>query len=132
MPLFLNDDTDAQERIIKHLILPYTIGDFQLSYLHEHAGGCLPAFHKKDPIDGKIRPINNFSRWRRGASHLINASVKKEADVYFTEQFPNFIQTAGSVDGASVCAKPVSMMHDLPVDDDDPTIICQIDFANAF
>jgi hypothetical protein len=24
------------------------------------------------------------------------------------------------------------MIHDLPVDDVDPTIICQIDFANAF
>ena len=24
------------------------------------------------------------------------------------------------------------MIHDLPVDDEDPTIICQIDFANAF
>jgi hypothetical protein len=59
-------------------------------------------------------------------------SVKKEADVYFTEQFPDFIQTAGSVDVASVCAKLVIMMNDLPVDDEDPTIICQIDFANAF
>ena len=37
LPLFLNDDTDAQERIIKHLILPYAIGDFHPSYLHEHA-----------------------------------------------------------------------------------------------
>ncbi len=24
------------------------------------------------------------------------------------------------------------MIHDLPVDDEDPTIICQIDFANEF
>ena len=76
-------------------------------------------------------PINNSSRWRRGAAHLINTSVKKEAAVHFTEQFPNFIQTAGSVDGVSVCAKLVSMIHDLPVDDEDPTIICQIDFVNA-
>ena len=91
LPLFLNDDTDAQERIIKHLILPYTIGDFHPSYLHEHAGGCLSGFHKKDQLDGKILPINNSSRWCRGAAHLINTSVKKEAAVYFTEQFPNFI-----------------------------------------
>ncbi len=52
--------------------------------------------------------------------------------MYFAEQIPNFIQTAGSVDGASVCAKLVSMIHDLPVDVEDPTIICQIDFSNAF
>ncbi len=62
LPLFINDDTDAQERIIKHLILPYAIGDFHPSYLHEHAGGRLSAFNKKDPLEGKIRPINNTSR----------------------------------------------------------------------
>jgi hypothetical protein len=33
---------------------------------------------------------------------------------------------------ASVCAKLVSMIHDLPLVSEDPTIICQIDFANAF
>ena len=126
LPLFLNDDTDAQERIIKHLILSYAIGDLHLSYLHDHACGCLSAFHKKDPLDGKICPINNSSQWHR------DSSVKKEADVYFTEQFPNFIQTTGSVDCASVCAKIVSMMYYLTVIDEDQTIICQIDFANAF
>jgi hypothetical protein len=29
-------------------------------------------------------------------------------------------------------AKLVSMIHDLPLVSEDPTIICQIDFANAF
>ncbi len=52
--------------------------------------------------------------------------------MYFTEQFPNFIQTASSAYCVSVCAKLFSMIHDLPVDYEDPTIICQIDFANAF
>jgi hypothetical protein len=49
------------------------------------------------------------------------------------------IQTATAVDGASVCAKFVSMVHDLPQDITDLAIICQTvrhksrsDFANAF
>ncbi len=58
-PLFLNDDTEAQERIIKYLLLPYAKGDFHPSYLHEHAGERLSAFLKSDLF--KIRPINNSS-----------------------------------------------------------------------
>jgi hypothetical protein len=58
------------------------------------------------------------------AVHLINAFIKKDANNYFTETFPNLIQTAGSVDGASVqCAKLVSMIHDLPLVSEDLTII---------
>ena len=70
--------------------------------LHERAGGRLSAFFKKDLV--KIRPINNPSRWRRCAAHLINAHVKLDACAYFTETIPNFIQNAGSIDGAIVCS----------------------------
>jgi hypothetical protein len=90
---FLNDDAEAQQRIIKHLIAPYAKGDFHQEYLHEHAGGRLSAFLKKDLI--KIRPTNNSSLWHRAAAHLINAFIKKDANKYFTEIFPYFIQTAG-------------------------------------
>ena len=120
----------AQQRIIKHLIVPYAKGDFHQEYLHEHACGRLPAFFKKDLI--KIRPINNSSLWRRAPAHLINTFIKNDANKYFTETFTNFIQTAGSVDGATVCAKLVNMIHDLPLGSEDPNIICQIDFANVF
>jgi hypothetical protein len=129
--LFLDDDVEAQQRIIKHLLVPYAKGDFHQDYLHEHAGGRLSAFFKKKDLI-KIRPINNTSLWRRAAAHLINAHIKMDATQFFTESIPNFIQTAGSIDGASVCAKLVSMIHDMPVVSEDPTIICQIDFANAF
>jgi hypothetical protein len=121
----LNDDAEAQQRIITHLLVPYAKGDFHQEYLHEHAGGRLSAFLKKDLI--KILHIKNSS-----LAHLINAFIKKVANTYFTETFPIFIQTTGSVDGASVCAKLVSMIHDLPLVSEDPTIICRIDFANAF
>ena len=127
---FLNDDAEAQQRIIKHLIAPYAEGDFHQEYLHEHAGGRLSAFFKKDLI--KIRPINNSSLWRRAPAHLINTFIKNDANKYFTETFTNFIQTAGSVDGATVCAKLVNMIHDLPLGSEDPNIICQIDFVNVF
>jgi hypothetical protein len=32
---FLNDDAEAQQRIIKHLIAPYAKGDFHQEYLHK-------------------------------------------------------------------------------------------------
>ena len=80
--------------IIKHLLVPYAIGDFHQDYLHEHAGGRLSVFLQKDLI--KIRPLNNTSLWRRGAAHLINAFIKKDSNKCFTETFPNFIQTAGA------------------------------------
>jgi hypothetical protein len=78
-----------------------------------------------------LTPINNTSIWRR-ASHLINAFIKKDANKYFTESHPNFIQNTAAVDVASLCEKLVIMVHDLPQDIADPAIICQIDFANAF
>ena len=102
-------------------------GDFHQKYLPEHADGRLSTFLKKDLI--KIRPINNSSLWRRAAAHLANAFIKKDANKYFTETFPNFIQTAGSIDGASVCAKLVSMIHDLPLVSEDPTIIVTVRIA---
>ena len=46
--------------------------------------------------------------------------------------FPNLIQTAGAVDGASTCAKVVNMIHDQPQDEVSPFIISQVDFENAF
>ena len=55
--------------------------------------------------------------------------MKKDAN---TETFPNFIQTAVAIDGASVCAKLASMIHDMPQVQSDPHIVCQIDFAHSF
>jgi hypothetical protein len=59
----------------------------------------LSVFLKKDLIkirpNGnliKIRPINNTSVWRRGAAHLINASIKKDANKYFTQTYPNLFK----------------------------------------
>ena len=128
--LFMNDDEDAQQRIITHLMLPYATGDFHPDYLHEHAGGRLSAFLKPDGV--RVRPINNASVWRRGTATLICQYVRKDASDYLTGSCPNFIQTAGSRDGASICAKLVSLIHDLPQEPDDPRVICQIDFENAF
>jgi hypothetical protein len=43
-PFFLNDDAEAQYRIIKHLLVTYAKCDFHQDYLHEHTVGpvCLP------------------------------------------------------------------------------------------
>ena len=94
-PLFLSHDdgTDAQERIIKHLLLPRLrqrrFPSDDPSYLHEYAGGRLSAFLKSDLL--KIHPTNNSSSWRRGDAHLINASVKEDASTFFTEEFQNLL-----------------------------------------
>ena len=63
-------------------IAPYAKGDFHEDCLHEHAGGRLLSVFLKKDLV-KIRPINNTS-----------------------------LQTAVAIDGASVCAKLVSMIHD--------------------
>ena len=104
---------------------------FRATCMSTQVGDCRHSSRmQKDLI--KIRPINNPSRWRRCAAHLINAHVKLDACAYFTETIPKFIQNAGSIDGAIVCAKLVSKIHDLAQDNEDPKIICQVDFENAF
>ena len=91
--------------------MPYATEDFLLEYLHEHTGGRLSIFLKKNLI--RIRLIY-CARARRGNAHLGDSFIKKDSNKYFTEMFPNFIQTAGAVDGASTCAKLVNMIHDQP------------------
>ena len=76
--------------------------------------------------------LYNTSLRRRSAAYLISASMKKKANKYFTKAFPSFIQIAVAIDGAPVCAKLVSMIHDKPQVQSDPHIVCQIDFVNAF
>ena len=89
---FLNDDAEAQQRIIKHLIAPYAKGDFHQEYLHEHAGGRLSVFLEKDLI--RIRPSNCASAWRRGAAHLVNALMKKDANKHFSDLASSLIRPA--------------------------------------
>jgi hypothetical protein len=52
----------------------------------------------------------------------------------FTSSYDNFIQTAGIRDGASHCAKILSVFYDnLDVSDpNDPDVIIKIDVSNAF
>ena len=61
--------------------------------------------------DGGIRPILCGEIWRRYfASLAVNATpVCREAAKLFTSTFDYFIQTAGIRDGASHCAKILSV-----------------------
>jgi hypothetical protein len=82
--------------------------------------------------DGGIHPIlcGEISR-RCFASLAVNATpVRKEADTLFTSTY-NFIQTAGIHDGASHCAKILSVFYD-NLDHNDPEVIIKIDISNAF
>ncbi len=60
--------------------------------------------------------------------HLINESVKKKLPCTSLSSF----RTSFRPQDQSTALRFVPSLSDLPVDDEDPTIICQIDFANAF
>ena len=81
--------------------------------------------------DGGIRPILCGEVWRRYfASLAINATpIRNEETKLFTSSCDNFIQTAGIRDGASHCAKILSVFYDnLDISDpNDPDVIIKID-----
>ena len=67
----MNDDEEAQQRIINNLLLPYATGDFHPDYLHEHAGGRLSAFLKRMGygfallgvrVHGVVVPLLSYAR----------------------------------------------------------------------
>jgi hypothetical protein len=132
-PLFFNDNIDLHNLIRKRLILPYLAGSFHPSVIEEYEGGLLMALQKQD---GGIRPILCGEIWRRCfASLAVNATpVRKEAAKLFTSTYDNFIQTAGIRDGASHCAKILSVFYDNlnTSDPNDPDVIIKIDISNAF
>ncbi len=59
---------------------------------------------------------------------------RNEAAKFFTSTYDNFIQTAGIRDGASHCAKMLSVFYDNldTSDPNDPDVIIKIDVSNAF
>jgi hypothetical protein len=133
-PLFFNNDnTDLHNLIRKRLILPYLTGlSFHPCFIEEYAGGLLMVLQKQD---GGIRPILCGEIWRRCFGSLaVNATpVRNEAAKVFTSTYDTFIQTAGIRDGASNCAKILSVFYDnLDTSDPDPEVIIKIDISNAF
>jgi hypothetical protein len=85
--------------------------------------------------DGGIRPILCGEIWRRCfASLAVNATpVRNEAAKRFTSTYYNFTQTAGIRDGASHCAKIISVFYDNldTSDTNDSQVIIKIDISNA-
>jgi hypothetical protein len=85
--------------------------------------------------DGGIRPMLCGEIWRRFfASLAFNATpVRNEVAKLFTSTCDNFIQTAGIRDGASHCAKILSVFYDSldTSDSNDPEVIIKIDISNA-
>jgi hypothetical protein len=132
-PLFFNDNTELHNLIRRRLTLPYLTGSFHSSFIEEHAGGLLMALQKPD---GGIRPILCGEVWRRCfASLAVNATpIRNETAKLFTSSYDNFIQTAGIRDGASHCAKILSVFYDNldTSDPNDPDVIIKIDVSNAF
>jgi hypothetical protein len=85
--------------------------------------------------DTDTRPILYGKIWRRCfASLAVNATpIRNEAAKLFTSSYEKFIQTAGIRDGASHCAKILSVFYDkLDISDpNDPNVIIKIDVSNA-
>ena len=84
-------------------------------------------------VGGGIRPILCGDAWRRCfASLAANATQGSVANI-FTSTYDNFIQFAGLKDGASHCAKLLTIMYDnLDSDAQDPDVIIKVDISNAF
>jgi hypothetical protein len=86
--------------------------------------------------DGDTRPILCGEVWRRCFARLtVNATpIRNEEAKLFTSTYDNFIQTAGIRDGASYCAKVLSIFYDnLDISDpNDPEVIIKIDVCNVF
>ncbi len=114
------------------LYFPYLIPSSHL--LLKYADGLLMALQKQD---GGIRPILCGKIWCRCfASLAVTATpvgVRNEAAELFTSTY-NFIQTSGIRDGASHCAKILSIFYDNldTTDPNDPEVIIKIDISNAF
>jgi hypothetical protein len=132
-PLFFNDNTELHNLIPKRPILPYLTGSFHPSFIEEYAGGLLMALQKQDR---GIHLILCGEIWRRCFARLaVNATpVRNDAAKPFASTYDNFIQTAGIRNGASHCAKILSLFYDkLDISDPhDPEVIIKIDISNVF
>jgi hypothetical protein len=132
-PLFFNDNTELHNLIRRRLILTYLTGSFHSSFIEEYAGGLLMALQKPD---GGIRPILCGEVWRHCFASLpVNATpIHNETAKLFTSSYDNFIQTAGIRDGASHCAKILSVFYDNldTSDPNDPDVIITFDVSIAF
>ncbi len=131
--LFARDEPELHALLRKHAILPYLTGDFHITHIEEYAGGLLIALQKPVSVGGGIRPILCGDAWRRCfASLAANATQGSVANI-FTSTYDNFIQFAGLKDGASHCAKLLTIMYDnLDSDAQDPDVIIKVDISNAF
>ena len=131
--LFARDEPELHALLRKHAILPYLTGDFHITHIEEYAGGLLIALQKPESVGGGIRPILCGDAWRRCfASLAANATQGSVANI-FTSTYDNFIQFAGLKDGASHCAKLLTIIYDnLDSDAQDPDVIIKIDISNAF
>ena len=117
-PYFLTTILTFITSFVSVLSFTYLPDSFHPSFIEEYAGGLLMALQKQD---GGIRPILCGEIWRRCfASLAVNATpVRNEAAKLFTSTYDKFIQTAGIRDGASHCAKILSVFYD-SLDTSDP------------
>ena len=99
-PIFASGDTELQEKLRRHVMLPYIMADFIPEHKSELAGAKSFAYFKPNGID--VRPLAEGSAWRRAAATCAVKSLAAAAETHFTQLYPNFIQFAGGTPDGTV------------------------------
>ena len=116
-PIFASGDTELQEKLRRHVMLPYIMADFIPEHKSELAGAKSFAYFKPNGID--VRPLAEGSAWRRAAATCAVKSLAAAAETHFTQLYPNFIQFAGGTpDGTVHLANLMSAWYDEAVSAD--------------
>ena len=142
-PIFASGDTELQEKLRRHVMLPYIMADFIPGHKSELAGAKSFAYFKPNGVD--VRPLAEGSAWRRAAATCAVKSLAAAAEKHFTQLYPNFIQFAGGTpDGTVHLANLMSAWYDEAVADlsgyaagsleqaENRPAFIEIDLKNAF
>ena len=116
-PIFKSGATELQERLRRHVMLPYIMQNFIPEHKSEHAGAKSFAYFKPNGVD--VRPLAEGSSWRRAPAACAAKSLAAAAEKHFTQLYPNFIQFAGGTqDGTVHLANLLSAWYDEAVSAD--------------
>jgi len=129
--MFSDQDTQFQQLIRTHLVLPYVTGDFFPGHMANVAGGRCLVFETPDEF---LHPVFIGCMWRRCASTLATSHVRSNANTFFTSYYPNVIQFSAQKDGATSCAQVTQLLasdwprHHAP----QPLVVLDLCVVNSF
>ena len=102
-PIFMSGDTELQEKLRRHVMVPYIMESFIPEHKRELAGATSFAYLKPNGVD--VRPLAEGSAWRRAAASAANAPAapRGAASPLQLPQLNSLAQPAssGRADGAA-------------------------------